>query len=128
MNSEQVESWHGISFHPHSMCQKVERVTAKTGCTSCTKWTISFEVSWFRTKVHLLERDFIFGTYLNSRLFVCSLCTIRSHAINFQPFLTSFAIFLAKKLRGLRQKLDALRVQNEPSLSKCQGFGRKPIC
>ena len=33
------------SFHPHRMCKKVERVTAKTECTSCTKRTISFEVS-----------------------------------------------------------------------------------
>src|SRR3990170_1142001 len=48
------------SFHPHSMCKKVERVTAKTRCTSCTKWTISFEVSGFRTKTHLLQRHFIF--------------------------------------------------------------------
>ena len=24
------------SFDPHSMCAKVERITAKTGCTSCT--------------------------------------------------------------------------------------------
>ena len=44
------------SFHPHSMCKKVERLTAKTGCTSCTKRTISFEVSGFRTKTHLLQR------------------------------------------------------------------------
>ena len=33
-----------------------------------------------------------------------------------------------KKLRGLRQKLDALRVQNGQSVSKYQGFGRKLIC
>ena len=33
------------SFHPHSMCKKVERFMAKTGCISCTNWTISFEVS-----------------------------------------------------------------------------------
>ena len=122
---------------------------AKTGCTSCTKWTISFEVSEFRTKTHLLQRDFIFWTYLNSIVFLCSKCTIQSHIINLQPFLTSFVIFhaftdflsymtlkmksytnelskgwklagyhhfthieCAKKLRGLRQKLDALRVQN----------------
>ena len=26
------------SFHPHSMCERVERVTAKTGRTSCTNW------------------------------------------------------------------------------------------
>ena len=38
------------SFHPHSRCEKVKRVTVKTGCTSCTNWTISFEVSGFRTK------------------------------------------------------------------------------
>ena len=32
------------------------------------------------------------------------------------------------KLRGLRQKLDALRVQTGPSLSKYKGFRRKLIC
>ena len=48
------------SFHPHSMCKKVERVTAKTGCTSCTKQTISFKVSGFHPETRLLQRDFIF--------------------------------------------------------------------
>jgi hypothetical protein len=33
----------------------------------------------------------------------------------------------AKKFRGLRQKLDALRVQTGQSLSKYQGFGQKLI-
>ena len=37
-------------------------------------------------------------------------------------------IACAKNLRGLRQKLYALRVQNGQSLSKYQGFGRKLIC
>ena len=37
-------------------------------------------------------------------------------------------ITCSKKLRGLRQKLDALRVQNGQSLTKYQGFGRKLIC
>ena len=37
-------------------------------------------------------------------------------------------IACAKKLRGLRQKLDALRVQNGQSLSKYKGFARKLIC
>src|SRR5215216_6540485 len=36
-------------------------------------------------------------------------------------------IACAKKLRGLRQKLDALRGQNGQSLSKYQGFGRNLI-
>ena len=47
------------SFHPHSMCKKVQGLTAKTGCPSCTKQTISFEVSGFHTETHLLQRDFI---------------------------------------------------------------------
>ena len=34
-------------------------------------------------------------TYFNSILFVCSICNIQRHVINFQPFLTSFAIFHA---------------------------------
>src|SRR3954465_15076643 len=48
------------SFDPHNMCAKVERVTAKTGCTSFTDWTISFEVPAFQTKTHMLQRHFIF--------------------------------------------------------------------
>src|SRR3990170_8824817 len=48
------------SFHPHSMCKRVERVTAKTGRTSCTNWTISFGVSGFQTRTHLLHGHFIF--------------------------------------------------------------------
>ena len=36
-------------------------------------------------------------------------------------------IVCARKLRGLRQKLDALRVQTGQSLSEYQGFGRKLI-
>src|SRR3954469_10374621 len=77
------------SFDPHNMCEKVERITAKTGCTSCTNWTISFEVRGFQTKTHLLQRHFIFFNYLNSSLFVHSICTIQSHILKFQPFLTS---------------------------------------
>ena len=107
----------------------------------------------------------LFWTYLNSRLFVCSKCTIQSHIIIFQSFLTSFVIFMhlliilsyktlklksisnelwkgwkliwyhhfihiacARKLRGLWQKLDALRVQTGQSLSKYQDFIRKLVC
>src|SRR3954470_24111460 len=48
------------SFDPHSMCAKVERSTAKTGCTSCTNWTISSKVRGFQTKTHLFQRHFVF--------------------------------------------------------------------
>src|SRR3954470_18620804 len=37
-------------------------------------------------------------------------------------------ITCVQKLRRLRQKLDALRVQTGPSLSKYKGFRRKLIC
>src|SRR3954469_4956821 len=37
-------------------------------------------------------------------------------------------ITCVEKLRGLRQKLDAFRVQTGPSLSKYKGFRRKLIC
>src|SRR3954465_5469942 len=37
-------------------------------------------------------------------------------------------IACVQKLRGLWQKLDALRVQTRPSLSKYKGFRRKLIC
>ena len=46
------------SFDPHSMCKNVERVTTKTGCTSCTKRTICFEISGFHTETRLLQQAF----------------------------------------------------------------------
>ena len=153
------------SFHPHNMCKKVERVTAKTGCTSCTKWTISLEVSGFRTNARLLQRHFIFLTYFNSRLFCVQNAPFKVTSSIFNPFwlhwlfsmhlliilsyktlkLKSISnelwkgwklawyhhfihITCARKFRGLRQKLDALRVQNGQYLSKYQGFIRKLVC
>ena len=89
------------SFHPHSMGNKVERVTTKTGCTSCTKRTISFEVSGFHTELVCYKGISFFWTYLNSVVFLCSKCTIQIRIINFQPFLTSFVIFHAFTLTYL---------------------------
>ena len=83
------------SFHPHSMCKKVERVTAKTGCTSCTKRTISFKYRCFIWKLVCYKGISFFWNHLNSIVFLCSKCTIESHIINFQPFLISFVIFHA---------------------------------
>src|SRR3954464_4742574 len=154
------------SFDPHSMCAKVEMITAKTGCTSCTNWTNSFKVQGFQTKTHLLQRHFIFLSLFQLKTFLHPTCNIQSHILKFQPFLTSFAIFMhlmiyfqlndleiekgsnlnsgkvetlawchnlthitcVQNLRGLRQKLDALRVQTGLSLSKYEGFTRKLMC
>ena len=51
----------------------------------------SIRVSYGNTSV--TKRFHFFWTYLNSIVFLCSKCTIQSHIINFQPFLTSFVIF-----------------------------------
>src|ERR1043165_8090886 len=60
------------SFDPHNICAKVERSTAKTGCTSCTNWTISFKVQGFQTKTHLLQRHFIFLSLFQLKTFFAS--------------------------------------------------------
>ena len=98
------------SFHPHSMCKRVERVTAKTGRTSCTNWTISFEVSGFLTRTHLLHGHFIFLNLLQLQTFLRSVRTIQSDVINFQNFLTSFAIF--QSFTDLFRELNDREIEN----------------
>src|SRR4051812_19476780 len=49
-----------LSFDPRNMCAKVKRITIKTGCSSCTNWTISFKVRGFQTKTRLFQRHFVF--------------------------------------------------------------------
>src|SRR3954463_8084677 len=84
------------SFDPHNMCAKVERLTTKTGCTSCTNWTIPFKVQGFQMKTHLLQRDFIFLSLFQLKtFFLHPTCNIQIHILKLQPFLTSFAIFHA---------------------------------
>src|ERR1043165_7578385 len=60
------------SFDPYNMCAKVERITAKTGCTSCTNSTISFKVQGFQTKTHLLQRYFVFISLFQLKNFFAS--------------------------------------------------------
>src|SRR3954465_3599496 len=62
------------------MCAKVERITAKTGCTSCTNWTISFKVQGFHTKTHLLQRHFIFLSLFQLKTFLaCNMQHSKPH-------------------------------------------------
>ena len=138
---------------------------SKTGCTSCTKWTISFEVSGFWTKTHQLQKDFkilnifqlkTFSAFIMhhskphhhfSNLFWLHLLFFMHFMIYFElrwSWMKSTAnelwngwklawyhnfthIACAKKLRGLRQKLDALHVQTGQSPSKYRDFGRKLV-
>src|SRR3954470_18779462 len=49
----------------------------------------------FRRKLICYKGISFFKTFLNSRHFVHSICTIQSHILKFEPFLTSFSIFHA---------------------------------
>src|ERR1043165_2376694 len=60
------------SFDPHNMCARVERITAKKECTSCTNWTISFKLQVFQMKTHLLQRHFIFLSLFQLKTFFAS--------------------------------------------------------
>src|SRR3954465_13499761 len=60
------------SFDPHNICAKLERITAKTGCTSCTNWIISFKVQGFQTKTRLLQTHFIFLSLFQLKTFFAS--------------------------------------------------------
>ena len=60
------------SFHPHRLFKKVERVTAKTGCTSFTNWTISFEVFRFLMKLNSsVTKTFHFFKLITTPDFLC---------------------------------------------------------
>src|SRR3954467_8778946 len=72
LNSEKIVTWHGIIIDPHNICAKVERITTKTGCTSCTNWTISFKVQGFQTTTHLLQRHLIFLSLFQLKTFFAS--------------------------------------------------------
>src|SRR3954468_15410821 len=57
----------------HITCvQKLRGLRKKTGCTSCTNWTICFKVQGFHTKTHLLQRHFIFQSLFQLNTFFAS--------------------------------------------------------
>ena len=90
---------------------KYDALCVQTGRTSCTNWTISFGVSGFRMRTHLLHGHFnVFWTYLNSRLFLHSVCIIQSDVINFHHVLTSFAIF--QSFTDLFRELNEGEIEN----------------
>ena len=66
LKSTKNQLWKGLklawyhNFTRIACSKKLKGLRQKTGCSSCAKWTISFEVSGCRTKTHLLHRDFIF--------------------------------------------------------------------
>src|SRR3954454_12197845 len=85
LDSEKVELGMVSSFDPHNMCAKVERITTKTGSTSCTNWTISFKL---RTRVSDENssgtKKFHFSKLISTQDFI---------SIQYAPFKATFSNF-----------------------------------
>ena len=97
------------SFHPHSTCKRVERVTAKTGRTSCTNWTIrSIRVSDENSSVTRALQCFL--NIFELQTILGSVCSIQSDVINFQHVLTSFAVF--QSFTDLFRELNDREIEN----------------
>ena len=98
ISNELWKGWNLAWYHPfiHTACagklrglrQKLDALRVQNG-QSLSKYQ-----NFIRQLVCYQGISF-FKTYLNSCLFVCSKCTIQSHIIIFQSFLTSFVIFHA---------------------------------
>src|SRR3954464_621967 len=67
--------------------QKLDALRVQTG-PSLSKY------EGFRRKLVCFKRISFFLTYFNSRLFLHPTCNIQSHILKFQPFPTTFAIFM----------------------------------
>src|SRR3954468_16381654 len=79
------------SFDPHSMCAKVERITAKLDALRVQTGPSVSKYEGFRRKLICFKGISFLKTYFNSGLFFHPTCNILSHILKFQPFLTSFA-------------------------------------
>ena len=94
MNSEKVETWHGIIISPtwhvknsRGLRQKLDTLRVQTG-QSLSKY------EGFGRKNTSVTKALHFLNLLQLQTFLRSVQTIQSDVINFQNFLTSFAIFL----------------------------------
>src|ERR1043165_7695764 len=67
--------------------QKLDALCVQTG-PSLSKY------EGFRRKLIYFKGNSFFLTYFNSILFLHPTCNIQRHILKFQPFLTTFAIFL----------------------------------
>ena len=96
--NELWKGWKLAWYHhfPHIACaKKLRGLREKLDALRVQNGQSLSKYQGFGRKLICYNGISIFWTYLNSRIFVCSKCTIRSHIINFQPFLTSFVIFHA---------------------------------
>ena len=111
MNSENVGTWHGIIISPTQHVQKSIEGYGKN-------WThfVYKQDNLFRS-IRVSDQNssgtralHFFQTYLNSRLFLRSVCTIQSDVINFQHVLTSFAV--SQSFTDLFRELNDGEIEN----------------
>ena len=82
------------SFDPHNMCAKVERFTGKLDALHVQTGPSLSKYKGFRRKLIWYKDISFFYAYFNSRIFLHPTCNIQSHIMKFQPFLTTFVIFM----------------------------------
>ena len=94
MNSENVETWHGIVIDPHSMCKIVERVTEKTGCTSFTNWQSLSKYSGFWRKLICYKGISFFKLISTPDFFCVQYAPFKATSSIFNPFWLHFLFFM----------------------------------
>ena len=166
MNSEKVESWHGIIIWCTQHVQEswegygknwmhfvyktdnlFQSIRISYGNSSVTKGFHFFKLIWtpdflcvqnapFKATSSFFNPFWLHLLFFMHLLIILSYKTLKLKSISNELWkgwkLAWYHHLMhtacARKLRGLRQKLDALRVQNGQSLSKYQDFIRKLVC
>src|ERR1041384_7816352 len=82
------------SFNPHNMCEKLRGVWQNMDALRVQTGPSLSKYEGFRRKLICFKGVSFFLTYLNSRLCLHPTCNIQSNILKFQPFLTTFAIFM----------------------------------
>src|SRR3954470_13804815 len=78
----------------HTTCvQKLRGLRQKLDALRVQTGPSLLKYKGFRRKLSCYKDISFFSTYFNPRPFLHLICTIQSHILKFQPFLTSFAIF-----------------------------------
>ena len=132
LKSTTNELWKGwkLAWYYHfthiACAKKLRRLRQKLDALRVQNGQSLSKYQGFGRKLICYKGISCFWTYLNSRLFVCSECTIQSHIINFQPFLTSFGIFHA--FTNFFELNDPKLKSTSKISSKYQGFREKLSC
>ena len=111
MNYKNVETCHGIIISPAQHVRKSREGHGKNWTHFVYKLDKLFRSIRVSDDNSSVTRALhFFQTYLNSKLFLRSVHTIQSDVINFQNFLTSFAIF--QSFTDLFRELNDREIEN----------------